>query len=73
MLSRRALVTLLARLDASPLPRTDGTRVELERELLDLLEAHSPARRRQTQGLKILRSPNAEKPVLLPSAIRVDE
>ncbi len=35
-MTRRMLCILLARLDASPLPRTDRVRLELEAELVQL-------------------------------------
>lgn len=46
-MSRRLLIRLLHRLDRSPLPPSDGVRLALERELLELLDTnrrkHEPA------------------------------
>lgn len=52
-MTRRFVVRLLARLDASPLPMTDPVRLELEAELIALLVKLSPYVRGQTIGTPV--------------------
>lgn len=61
-MTRRTLVTLLARLESSPLPRTDPVWVALEWELLQLLEAHATTVRAVPVAKRALRDPDPMLP-----------
>jgi hypothetical protein len=60
-MTRRFLVTLLARLDASPLPIADPVRVALEWEVLQLLAAHAETVRAIPAARRALASPTLER------------